>query len=272
MERQPDLSFVITGFNALSTVREAVGSALNQEHVRVEVVYVDDGSTDGSVDALASIDDERFAVVSLDHLGRARALNEGIGATHGDFVAILDADDIALPLRSVIQLAFFAANQGCMAVGGQLEPFDSTGRVDRSSRLRFPTVPEEIDAWIKRGRMPLAHPALTFRRDWFERIGGYDSSVLRAEDFDLVLRGWHPATYAAVPQIVTRYRTPLFPTWRYWRRELDYTRAVHRRWLRRDTEPLRVERRWRDFGDDCLKWTSQLFRHWLQNRERLAVK
>ena len=149
-------------------------------------------------------------------------------------MAILDADDIALPLRSTTQLRFLAANESCMAVGGQLEPVDSAGRVDRSDRLRFPTRPEEVDAWIKRGRMPLAHPTLTFRKTWFERVGGYDPSVLRAEDFDLVLRGWAPGSYAAVPQTVTRYRTRLFPTWSYWRRELDYTRAVHRRWLRDD--------------------------------------
>lgn len=276
MTTRPEVSFVITGLDAVSTVREAICSALEQTVENLEVIYVDDGSTDGSAEAVADLEDTRLSIIRLMHVGRSAALNHGVYAAESELVAILDADDVALPTRVHLQTQFLNAHPYVQVVGGQLEPFDASGRVDTSGRWRFPTRPNEIDAWLKRGRMPLAHNATTFRRSWFAMSGGYDSSVIRAEDFDLFLRNWIPGTYAAVPQIVTRYRTSLFPSWKYWHQNEDFRRAVYRRWRHHSQAPLdpfNLEVRKRDRLEDVLKWTAQsvFYHHAIPRiRRRLA--
>jgi glycosyltransferase involved in cell wall biosynthesis len=262
----PQLSFVITGHNVAGSVRESVLSALGQDEVETEVVYVDDGSTDATLAVLEEIRDDRLKVVRLPRVGRVAALNGGVAHAAATLIAILDADDVALPGRAAAQIKFLDSRPDICVVGGQLEPVDSTGRVDRSGRLTFPTAPEEIDSWLCRGRMPLAHPAMTYRRDWFDRTGGYDASVLRAEDFDLVLRGWTRGSYAALPQIVTRYCTPLFPSWRYWRREQTFSRAVYRRWTRGDSAPLEIKSRPLEVAYDALEWIAQRVQTWTLNK------
>jgi glycosyltransferase involved in cell wall biosynthesis len=260
------VSFVITGYNAKPTVREAVLSALNQDSVEHDVVYVDDGSDDDTLGVISDIDDARLVLLPIERAGRSAALNAGIAATTADFIAILDADDVALPKRAVNQLQFLDQNEWCDAVGGQMEPFDAAGRVDRSGRMRSVITPADLDARIRRGRMPLAHSALMFRRSWFEAAGGYDSSVLRCEDFDLVLRGWRVGNYAALPELLTRCRMrSLFPSWSYWRREEDFRRAVYRRWQRGGGGPLRIDTRRNDVLKDVFTWTLQLAHHRLTN-------
>ena len=269
----PKVSFVITGFNAEATVVDAVTSALAQTRVDHEVVYVDDGSTDGTLKLVQEIGSARLEVVSSRHVGRAHALNLGVETARGGLIAILDADDVAQAHRAALQCAYMDGNESCMAVGGQLEAFDQHGRIDRSGRLGFPTDPDEIDMWLRGGRMPLAHPALMYRRSWFHDTGGYDSSVLRAEDFDLVLRGWRRRAYGALSEVVTRYfARNLFPSWSYWRRENQYRRAVHDRWLRQDGSPCVVGPAGgvRELVSDGVVWCAQMGRHWVVNRRKVG--
>ena len=258
----PRLSFVITGFNAEPTVQRAVRSALDQVGADVEVVYVDDGSDDASLRVVERIDDRRLTTLEMGHVGRATALNQGIAASTAPLIAILDADDAALPLRASIQIAFLDEHPDCELLGGQLRVTDPSGRIDQSGRLSYPTSPRDIDARIARGQNPIAHPAAVFRRDWFDRVGPYDPTVKRVEDFDLILRGWSPGRYAAVDQVVTRYAHPLFPSWRYWRRENAYRRAVHRRWAAgRTHEPLELDGRMSDAARDAVVWAGQRVRY-----------
>jgi glycosyltransferase involved in cell wall biosynthesis len=267
------VSFVITGYNVESTVRAAVFSALKQDAVAHEVVYVDDGSDDQSLNAIDDIKDARLVLLPLERSGRPVALNAGIAAAKSDLIAILDADDIALPSRAISQLRFLDQNEWCDAVGGQMEAFDAAGRIDRSGRMRSVVQPADLDARIRRGRMPLAHSALMFRRRWFELSGGYDPSVPRCEDFDLVLRGWRVGNYAALPDLLTRCRVgSLFPSWSYWRRDEDFRRAVYRRWQRGDSSPLELDARRSDVVSDAAAWTLQLLHHQFTNSFRSRLR
>lgn len=264
---RPEITYIVTGCDVSSTIDDAVRSALGQHGSCIEVVYVDDGSADSTLDRVEAVGDPRLRVIRQSHAGRAQALNVAVDAARSSVLAILDADDVALPLRARLQLQYLKAHPRCVAVGGQLLPADRVGRIDRSKRLSFPTNPSTIDTWIERGRMPIAHPAMTFRRSWFEETGGYDGSAKRAEDFDLVLRGWRPGRYAALSDIVTVYRSDLFPTWKYWRREHIYSRAVHRRWQRGGHEPVVVDSTKRDLARDLVVWALQ--RAWYAAERRV---
>ena len=103
------VSVVIPTFNRARLVRRAVQSALDQSYGRLEVVVVDDGSTDGTRDAIAGIDDDRLHYVRQENAGLPAARNRGIAESTGDFIALLDSDDVWLPWKVEAQLAALAA-------------------------------------------------------------------------------------------------------------------------------------------------------------------
>lgn len=92
------MSVVLAARDAAATIDEAARSVLGQTVVDLELVVVDDGSADGTADVLARLDDDRLRVVRNDSsLGLAGALNVGLDAARGRYIARMDADDLALP-------------------------------------------------------------------------------------------------------------------------------------------------------------------------------
>jgi hypothetical protein len=118
------ISVVITSYDYASYLREAVDSALGQEGTAVEVVVVDDGSTDGSREILRSYGDA-ITVLARPHRGQAAALNAGVQASHGDLVLLLDADDRLEPdaARTLAE----AWRPGVSRVQGVVELIDGEG-------------------------------------------------------------------------------------------------------------------------------------------------
>ncbi|MGZ3355756.1 MAG: WecB/TagA/CpsF family glycosyltransferase [Isosphaeraceae bacterium] len=214
-------------------------SALDQDTVEHEVVVVLDGTDVRADEQLCEIQDRRLRILRPGRIGRAEALNTAYRTARGDFIAILDADDEMLPGRLQKQVDYLRKHTKVDAVGGQLEQFGSWGA--SPWRFTWPIEPDEIDAWLARGRMPIAHPALTMRRAILERAGGYDPSATRGHDLDLLLRSWRPGTLANLSEPVTRYRVDSkFPSLGYWRREQIYRHAVVRRHRAGHDEPLRL--------------------------------
>jgi glycosyltransferase involved in cell wall biosynthesis len=185
MDVRPPVSVIIPTYNRAAMVTEAVASVLNQTYPNLEVLVVDDGSTDGTAAALARFG-ERLRVLRQAHRrGVSAARNLGIEAARGDWLALLDSDDLWLPEKLARQMA-------CLA--------------DRPELLICQT--EEI--WVRRGvrvNKPLSHrmaagqiflpslerclvspSAVVLHRDLIERHGGFDESLPAAEDYDLWLR------------------------------------------------------------------------------------
>ena len=179
----PLVSVVMPVHNAERYLVEAVGSILEQTHRDLELVVVDDGSTDGSRAILGELDDPRIRVLELGRQGLTETLRTGCAAARGRYIARMDADDVALPDRLERQVARLGAEPDLAACGGAVVMLDERGRC--GATVRYP----ETDAEIRRA-LPqyncFAHPAVTFRRDAYEATGGYRTA--NGEDYDLWLR------------------------------------------------------------------------------------
>src|SRR5262245_4172445 len=183
----PAVSVLTTVFNGERFVAEAVRSVLDED-LDLEVVVVDDGSTDGSAAAVEAIEDPRITLVRQRHLGRAMALNEALERSRGGYVAVLDADDLALPGRLTVPVTYLDEHPDVVLVGSGSWVFvDETGK-----ELGRRTAPVEDDAGIRQllrhQYSPFPHSTVTARREAMLAIGGYDPELALSLDIDLFVR------------------------------------------------------------------------------------
>jgi hypothetical protein len=220
------VSVVIPVFNCHRFVAEAVESILAQSLRDLELIVVDDGSTDGSGDIVAGLlhDDPRGRLlVNERNLGLSRTLNRGWQAARAPYIARLDADDVALPDRLSRQVSFLDAHPRVAAVGGSLIRIDESGAV--GATVTFPTRNRGIRATLRR-RSCIAHPAAVIRRSALENVGGY--RLDEAEDFDLWLRLSDEWELANLREPVVLYREhPAQVTRATVERQMVATLAIH---------------------------------------------
>jgi glycosyltransferase involved in cell wall biosynthesis len=197
----PRVSVLLPVRDGARFLREALESVLAQTLSDLELLVVDDGSTDETPEILASVTHERLRVLRQEHAGLVAALERGLAEARAPFLARMDADDVSLPQRLERQLA--ALTDGVGLVGCGVERIDETGRVLGSHML-----PPD-DAALRRRlllRNPFAHGSVVVRREALERAGGYRADYGANEDYDLwrrIARDWE---LAAVPEILYRYR------------------------------------------------------------------
>jgi glycosyltransferase involved in cell wall biosynthesis len=184
----PRVSVVMPVHDGEGQLEPAVESILNQSLRELELIVVDDGSTDRTPLLLQQFAqrDPRVRVHRQDHSGIVGALNRGCRLARGRYLARMDADDVALPDRLAKQVAFLDQHQGVALVGGSVEYILGEGR---RTRLRsLPTAPAEIAARLLVGKHCFVHPTVVMRAEAFAEVGGYRASFEGAEDADLWLR------------------------------------------------------------------------------------
>ena len=213
---------ILPVFNAESTIRQAVFSILEQTERDIQLLVLDDGSTDSSLRLLEDIDDPRMQVISnRQNSGIASVLNQGIALTTSPFIARMDADDIAHPSRIERQLSVLESEAGLDLVGCNLVCIDNSNKL--LGQRNFPLTHEQIIARPYRS-IPMAHPAWCGRRAWFLN-NPYDESELKAQDQSVLLRARNRSRYKNLPEPLLAYResTSLHP------RSTLFSRAGHAR-------------------------------------------
>jgi glycosyltransferase involved in cell wall biosynthesis len=180
-------SILMTVYNCQNFVKTAIASALAQVAEEFEVVVVDDGSTDLTRQVLDGFEDPRLTVVHCERLGRSRALNFGIERCASPYIAILDADDVALPYRLREQIAYLDANADVALVGSRYRPFIDTDGKSIGEDI-FPLEFTEIAHELRQFRCPLFHSSIMFRKQKICDVGGYDESLASNEDWELYVR------------------------------------------------------------------------------------
>jgi glycosyltransferase involved in cell wall biosynthesis len=183
----PRVSILITVYNCERYILEAVHSALGQDFEDIEVIVIDDGSIDGTINALRSVMDERLRIFEPGRIGRSRALNFGIQNALGKYIAILDADDLALPRRVSIQMAFLQANPDVALVGSRYRTcIDGSGKAIREDIE--PMDYEEIIRKFKLRQNALFHSSVMFEKEKINLICGYDVDLECLVDWDIYVR------------------------------------------------------------------------------------
>ena len=199
----PSVSVVLPVRDGAPFLREAVESVLTQTLSNLELVVVDDGSSDETPAILASFADSRLKVLRQEPRGLVEALNRGVGAARAPYLARMDADDGSLPRRLELQVAVMDVDPAAGLVGCGIERMDEAGRALDSWLL-----PADDEALRRRLllRNPFAHGSVVIRRRAFDDAGGYRSDYGANEDYDLwrrIARDW---ALVAVPEVLYRYR------------------------------------------------------------------
>ena len=193
MTRRPKVSVVIPHYNYGQYLRVAVDSALDQRGLDIEIIVVDDKSTDGSVEIARAIaaSDERITLVEhVDNMRHIRTYNDGLSRATGDYVVLLSADD-ALTTNSLTRsIALMEAHPNVGLVYGAVEWFtgDLPSVRDGGGWWQVWTGDEWIARLTGRGRNAVVNPEAVMRRSVYETTGGYSAEFPHAGDMYMWLQ------------------------------------------------------------------------------------
>lgn len=202
----PTISVLMPVYNCERYLQAAIDSILNQTFTQFEFLILDDGSTDGSVRILqqAADQDRRIQVKIRQNRGIAASLNELLALAQGEFLARMDADDMALPDRFALQVEFLQHHPQVVCVGGAIDWIDAKGQ--RLGHCPMPLEDQELQALMLKGISLLHHPATMMRRSALLQVEGYDETMIASSDLDLWLRLGEIGRLANLPDTVLQYR------------------------------------------------------------------
>lgn len=200
----PTISVIIPVYNGQRTIRETIESVLNQTFADFELIVIDDGSQDGTLAIVNSINDSRIKIFSYPNAGVSVSRNRGIDKTQGEFISFLDADDLWTKDKLEAQLKALQENpQAALA-------YSWTNWIDEFGQFLRPgghiTVNGKaydkllVRDFIESGSNPL------IRQEALDKVGGFDSSITHGEDWEMWLRIATCYEFVAVPSAQILYR------------------------------------------------------------------
>ncbi len=200
--KQPRVAVVMTVYNGMPYLPEAVESILNQTYRDFEFLIINDGSTDGTADYLQSLRDARVRLFSQVRQGQQAAAHLGITSTQATYIARMDSDDVASPTRLEKQVAYLDQHPDVGLVGTQI-----TRRGESGSGLMsiLPTEHDQIVDDLMHNRHSMCNPSTMLRRELYFTVGGYWEHNI-AEDWDLFLRLAEISKLANLDEPLLSYR------------------------------------------------------------------
>jgi glycosyltransferase involved in cell wall biosynthesis len=202
----------VTTFNRLEYLKEALASVEAQTYGNIELIVLDDGSTDGTAEFLSSYHPAfPFRFLRFEHQERSFLRNRGVEAARGPYVAFLDDDDVWDSEKVAAQAALLGSSPETGLIYVQTRVIDGSGLLDRGhTRLHRRLYRRQM-----RGRHSYAEladlclmftSAVMVRKDTFLEIGGYDRRWSSNEDLDLYLRMSRATTIRGIPRDLVSYR------------------------------------------------------------------
>lgn len=183
--RLPRISVIIPVYNGASYIEDTVNSVLAQTYTDLELIVVDDGSTDGTAELLRPFRGQ-LRLIRQSNQGVSAARNNGLRLALGQFILFLDADDLLKPNKLAQQAALLEADHLLGAVHSGWRLVDEYGRSLRPVRP-WQQVPElDLPGWLQ--WKPVFLGAMLFRRSWLNQIDGFRTDLRQAEDTDFLLR------------------------------------------------------------------------------------
>ncbi len=206
MSNFPIVSIVMSVYNSQRYLCAAVESILAQTFSNFEFIVINDGSTDRSLKILQDFQkqDHQIRVISRNRTGLTPALNEGIRLANGQFIARMDADDVAYPQRFEQQIHFLNGHAASVAVGCALLLIDPDGE---AIAARHPLVTHDsIVVSLLSGNTAIPHPSAMIRREALMAVGAYREEFEYAQDLDLWLRLCEIGELANLDDVLMQYR------------------------------------------------------------------
>ena len=212
LSEYPLVSVIVPCYNYAGYVDETLRSVLSQDYPNFELIVVDDGSTDNSVQViertLAANQDglaQRVEFIRQENAGVSAALNTGLAQARGDFIATFDADDIMPPHRLSVQMAYLREHPEVGCLGGVAVRIDEQGELlpkkDKKRSVRRYDFSQALSAALVVGGN-----IAVYRRDAVDMAGRYDAAI-KIQDFQMTLKVAKAGFFVDIlPDTVTLYR------------------------------------------------------------------
>jgi len=207
MTKAPLVSVIMPAYNAAEYIKEAVVSILDQSLGDLELIIVDDGSTDDTWEIMEKLagSDNRITILRNDkNRNICYTLNKAIDAARGKYIARMDSDDWSYSDRLQKQFTYLESHEGAVIVGGSIEVCDREMNV-------LNTRSYELEDVKIRGKLlrysQFAHPCVMYSSEAVREAGKYDETLFDAEDYDLYFRLGNIGAFGNLPDTVLKLRT-----------------------------------------------------------------
>ena len=198
------ISVILSTYNDEKTIFECINSILNQTYQNFELIIINDCSKDSTKKIIQSFSDKRIVYLENEkNIGRSSSRNKGIEKAKGEFIAIIDGDDIATPFRLDIQLKYLNNNPKIDLVASNVI-FFYENRVVGASKLKLHKS-NIFNFYLRASEMP--HPTWMARANFFKKFK-YDPKMDRSEDSDLIFRARLTSSYTLLDDHLVFYRIP----------------------------------------------------------------
>jgi alpha-1,3-rhamnosyltransferase len=204
----PLVTVVIPSYNHEYFIQDCINSIINQDYQNIELIIIDDGSTDQSVKKIEQLIEHcmhrftRFEFRNRPNKGLCNTLNEALVWAKGDFFSVLASDDMIMPDKISIQVDYLMKNEKSVAVFGGMKVIDADGkvigqRVKKYKKFYF------RDILMHKHRLPA--PTQLIRKSILDKTAGFNAN-LKIEDWDMWLKLSQFGTLDYLPQIFSLYR------------------------------------------------------------------
>lgn len=203
----PKVTVIIATYNAIAYLPNTVDSVIQQTFTDFEVLIVDDGSTDETVEWVSKLVDPRVRLISQANQGVAVARNQGIANAQGEYVAFLDADDLWEPTKLEKQVKCLEENPQVGLVNTSIVNIDEQGKP--LGAVNAPDVEGNVLNYIVEENLILCGSAPMVRSSCLEAVQGFDQKLMSAEDWDLWIRLAARYDFAVIKEPLVLYRQHL---------------------------------------------------------------
>lgn len=205
--KRPKVSVIMACYNSATFLEEAIKSIMGQTFTDFEFIIVDDASTDGTSEIIRSYStkDPRIVLRRLDiNNGPANARNIAIDASRGKWIANLDSDDVALPNRLELQIAFAESNPDIVLLGAGCTEIDASGSSLKT--FKYPLIHRQLVKRLERLGAFFPHSSCLYKTINLNRVGGFNTRFVRSQDTDLCLRLSEVGRIACLSQPLIKLR------------------------------------------------------------------
>lgn len=170
-------------YNEERFISESISSILQQTYPYFELVVVNDGSTDSTLEKIKAFQDNRIVLIDKPNSGLPDSLNKAISISRYDWIARMDGDDIAEPDRFEKQVKYLTERIDIL--GGQYKTIDENGDYITGKVSKKPLSSFKCKTWLLLGMSPLVHPSVIIRKSLLDKYGPYDINFRAAQDLEL---------------------------------------------------------------------------------------